>query len=578
MTPETQRWLGTARLSLFGLLVACGSPPAGMDATIGDPRDGGASDAADAANPRDAHVDAGRCLEVTSVEAFRLDVDDDTGMRIRARFSPEVEGEPWDLYVWFQRFGDSTFDGEVALGVEPNDNFPDCPHCVIALKGFDLTRGFFARSGTMELHGTPFDGRVSLTLRDVVLAEVTIGPSDDPIPSLRSTWVEDGGCLLLPTVTVEQAFPPSDWRCSPDLYGEGEGCDCDCGAWDPDCSACDPFADPSCDPTVVAPTRRCATGEVCSLDASCVASCETTPCRSGACAYWIDGQRICVQGAEWLDAAVVGEDCRQTGRLHYCDVLDGVARGVCAWWDSRLDGPAAPLRCWAACERDAECGVDETCVGLFTAPEADGPGYCQPRQPPDWTCAPSAFDDGVTCDCACGTWDPDCGDPYGAPMTSPRCGAGEVCVLSDENHPATPGECVPRPSNDACDSAEPLALDVDVSGTTRGAGPTYLASACFPFGREGFDVVYALSLTAGQRLRVDATPTDPRFDLALYLVGPGDAASCDGDPSCAATADAAGRGGAEALRFTSAASGTYHLVVDSYAPRSSAFVLRATLE
>ena len=97
--------------ALFVLLVACGSPSAEMDATIGDPRDGGASDAADAANPRDAHVDAGRCLEVTSVEAFRLDVDDDTGMRIRARFSPEVEGEPWDLYVWFQRFGDSTFDG-----------------------------------------------------------------------------------------------------------------------------------------------------------------------------------------------------------------------------------------------------------------------------------------------------------------------------------------------------------------------------------------------------------------------------------------------------------------------------------
>eukprot|EP00959_Pyramimonas_sp_CCMP1952_P166868 3487560-Pyramimonas_sp.AAC.1 len=29
---------------------------------------------------------------------------------------------------------------------------------------------------------------------------------------------------------------PSDWLCDPLFYGTDDGCDCECGAYDPDCS------------------------------------------------------------------------------------------------------------------------------------------------------------------------------------------------------------------------------------------------------------------------------------------------------------------------------------------------------
>ena len=28
---------------------------------------------------------------------------------------------------------------------------------------------------------------------------------------------------------------PSEWTCDPNYYNARDGCDCNCGAWDPDC-------------------------------------------------------------------------------------------------------------------------------------------------------------------------------------------------------------------------------------------------------------------------------------------------------------------------------------------------------
>jgi hypothetical protein len=30
---------------------------------------------------------------------------------------------------------------------------------------------------------------------------------------------------------------PTTWKCNPLFYGSNDGCDCECGAWDPDCDA-----------------------------------------------------------------------------------------------------------------------------------------------------------------------------------------------------------------------------------------------------------------------------------------------------------------------------------------------------
>jgi len=50
---------------------------------------------------------------------------------------------------------------------------------------------------------------------------------------------------------------PSDWICNPDFYGVLDGCDCDCGAWDPDCS------------DASQPIHGCAQGAVCETNGTC---------------------------------------------------------------------------------------------------------------------------------------------------------------------------------------------------------------------------------------------------------------------------------------------------------------------
>lgn len=52
--------------------------------------------------------------------------------------------------------------------------------------------------------------------------------------------------------------PPAEWRCDDDWYGTGDGCDCECGTWDPDCE--DPRQE----------ILNCDEGEVCSTDGTCV--------------------------------------------------------------------------------------------------------------------------------------------------------------------------------------------------------------------------------------------------------------------------------------------------------------------
>ena len=50
--------------------------------------------------------------------------------------------------------------------------------------------------------------------------------------------VTDAGALQLSSGSgnfVRDHGPPAAWRCSAAMYGTGDGCDCDCGALDPDC-------------------------------------------------------------------------------------------------------------------------------------------------------------------------------------------------------------------------------------------------------------------------------------------------------------------------------------------------------
>jgi hypothetical protein len=65
------------------------------------------------------------------------------------------------------------------------------------------------------------------------------------------------GSACLPDGTCEAPFPTS-WVCAPQAYGNGGRCDCNCGAWDPDCA------------TSSLPPLNCDAGLTCWQDGTCV--------------------------------------------------------------------------------------------------------------------------------------------------------------------------------------------------------------------------------------------------------------------------------------------------------------------
>jgi V8-like Glu-specific endopeptidase len=58
---------------------------------------------------------------------------------------------------------------------------------------------------------------------------------------------------------------PLAWTCNPLYYGAGDGCDCDCGVYDPDCN------DPG------QPVYNCFLGQICDAEGACVLPWEETP-------------------------------------------------------------------------------------------------------------------------------------------------------------------------------------------------------------------------------------------------------------------------------------------------------------
>ncbi|MBO6940111.1 MAG: PPC domain-containing protein [Deltaproteobacteria bacterium] len=566
----------TLSLLLIGSLgFGCGddddsSPDAGPGVDMSMPDDA-ATDMPEPPDLGEGDMWVDGCQPV-SIGAFELDVISDTGIRVRAPIDPELDEVMWGLDVWFQRFGGAATEGTIELGAPPNDDFPDCPHCVVATKGTDLETAYFAYEGTMELREDPFGPRMSFQLRDVILREVTIGPGELP-GTISATPVEDGHCLALPLVDVDSVFPPDEWTCDISKWADGETCDCACGTWDPDCFRCDEFPpDPECDPTPL-PLAGCGDSQVCSgFDAACYRDCsDTGTCGFGTCVYWLDGQRICETDTDLFDNAALGEACDDPFGLTYCAEDVGVANGVCAQWVGD-DGDDPTWTCRPVCTSDSDCGEFEYCEMIFR-PSA---GYCLPARPPSWTCHPSTYEDG-TCHCGCGAWDPDCGLTFEAPPAATGCADGDVCVLVDEIRTWAESECVTPPTNDTCATAEPVTLPYDQVVQTRGAAPDYAAESCFPSGKGGVETVYAITLEVGQTLSVTATPTNDDDNPAIYLVGPGDPSVCDGDFSCVAAEEEGGYGEPESFQFTATEAGTYYLMLDFFANRWLEVRLQAEL-
>lgn len=193
------------------------------------------------------------------------------------------------------------------------------------------------------------------------------------------------------------------------------------------------------------------------------------------------------------------------------------------------------------------------------------------RVPNAWTCTHAEFDNAASCDCVCGTPDPDCWI-----TTTPvvGCTTGEACFRD---------ACVTPPANDTCATATAITIGTPVTGTTAGAKRNYSAgldaSACTGSLQPGPDVVYTVDLAAAQQITVTLSGLEPTYDGGVSLVGPGAAALCDAMPiaTCVAGADDKFAGQTETFTYTAVTAGTYFVIVDGYTPEDGgAYTLGVT--
>jgi hypothetical protein len=235
------------------------------------------------------------------------------------------------------------------------------------------------------------------------------------------------GSSLTPTGCAPAEWVDGTHQCDPDDYGTGNGCDCGCGASDPDCGG---------------------------------AGCTTPGCTDAACDVCNDGGGSYVACPGWtcVDAAalatsecdcgcgVIDPACRDDHRLgctepgceapvcQYCTDDNG-NRAACGgeWTASRCNAIDYGLdgQCDCGCGAiDPDCEDGSGCEAAgCTAPGCeichDGSelGSC-----PFWACDEAAYADGEDCDCGCGAHDPDCGtDGCNAPGCGDAQGACEVC-------------------------------------------------------------------------------------------------------------------------------------------------------
>eukprot|EP00727_Mastigamoeba_balamuthi_P002730 m51a1_g12454 putative lipoprotein (814) ;mRNA; f:408-4418 len=197
------------------------------------------------------------------------------------------------------------------------------------------------------------------------------------------------------------AVPPA-WRCSPELYADGRACECECGAWDPDCNA-----------SVAGSAGNCSDGGACDWLGRCVRpNWNTTLCNLSSYGSGDGCQCAC--------GDLVDPDCRTS-----------VVAGT--WYPPATNCPGAHV---------AKCGDDNRCAETWPSCSAEryGDGFCdctcqRPRgvldvdcidrpldtdcgwaacfagacraYPVNWTCEIDRFG-GRDCDCGCGAYDPPC--------------------------------------------------------------------------------------------------------------------------------------------------------------------------
>eukprot|EP00698_Gefionella_okellyi_P026281 TRINITY_DN994_c0_g1_i1.p1 TRINITY_DN994_c0_g1~~TRINITY_DN994_c0_g1_i1.p1 ORF type:complete len:564 (-),score=53.34 TRINITY_DN994_c0_g1_i1:20-1690(-) len=172
---------------------------------------------------------------------------------------------------------------------------------------------------------------------------------------------------------------PTAWSCDPRYYSTGLGCDCDCGAWDPDCD-----------------NQTLSTIYNCFQNASLVLTGCVSP---GLCAY-----RFQEIPAAWICDPL------------YYNASDGCDCGCGAYDPDCVTQPSLVY-----------CDSNPFGLNASSFLSCSAAGLCTFNAlPATWVCAPEQYDSGLECNCNCGAYDPDCDIAALVPLANCPC-AGMLC-------------------------------------------------------------------------------------------------------------------------------------------------------
>jgi len=201
----------------------------------------------------------------------------------------------------------------------------------------------------------------------------------------------------MPTAHSKRGIIPPSWTCNPLYYNTSDGCDCACGAWDPDCSKY-PY--------------QLLTEE--DLELSDDESKQIFNCEERSYAYCDRNTTLCAYVTTPPPSWKCEPDLYSSGTDCHCGC--GAIDPDC---DCGLDDP---ISCNRFTVDDPIC-YNATCT--YPQYETQIPSY--------WNCDPIHYNATDGCDCGCGGIDPDCSvDPeavFGCDFEQAMCKEGK-CMLT----------------------------------------------------------------------------------------------------------------------------------------------------
>jgi hypothetical protein len=219
----------------------------------------------------------------------------------------------------------------------------------------------------------------------------------------------DQNCTLILTPCTQDSTGDTcnDWSCDEEFFDADDGCDCNCGCWDPDCD--DPESE----------IYGCETGQICEKPSTCATG--TQICDGWSCdpAYYNIGDDCdcncgcwdpdCDDSSLSVYGCSSGETCEQPSTC--IEINECRNNNLQCGMENTIELCEANI--WVSYNCNTLCidaGFDYTTGCAFDTENNDEVCYCAYTNEvcAEWTCETSWYGTNNGCNCNCGCWDPDC--------------------------------------------------------------------------------------------------------------------------------------------------------------------------